>query len=320
MDAAQKLINNLVILSKILEYLSLEEQVKCLEISKSFRHAITTVLWKKHYRELNLYKTPYISIINKKSQDSGEDLVTLQEIQEFKTSLKYDKCNVFLRSLAPHVHKLSVFSEYFIFRHNMGVAFRNIQKFINLRQLNFTQMVVTSDHMELIAAKCRRLRRLEFIECISETWNPLLPGYNLDIATLGQLRYLSDLTLQCQLMENPPTLECNIVHELLSKLRLKRLVMRNLNIVDFGSDTVQHIMHGGCVEVLHVGNISLEFWPHFKHHLKEFHNLSDLFINVVDCNTLLSSPDLELLANHCPKLLKLTLENCDLEVADFGLY
>ncbi|XP_075160926.1 uncharacterized protein LOC142233778 [Haematobia irritans] len=317
-----KLLQNEVILSKIFLYLSLEEQIQCLDICQPFHYAITKKLWKKQYRTLNIYKTPYISVItNTKTEeyeDDYEDHRKLEKCQEYKVSLKYDKCNIFLRNVAKYVHRLGVFSEYCIFRRSMGIAFRNVHMFIHLRQLAFNQMVVTTNILELIVVKCEMLNKLEFIECTCEAWNPLIPGYNLDITTLAKLSRLRELILCCEKHDQLPNMEYDILYEMLSKLRLTHLVLKNINIVDFGADTVQQIKYSACLEVLHMGNISFEFWPHFKHHLRDFCNIRDLTLQVMDCNTKVTTPDLELMAISSPKLCRLYLENCDLHVEEFG--
>lgn len=305
----------------IFQYLKLEDQIKCIYVGRSWRQAVTKLLWKNKFRYLNVYKTPYVSIVTNTRSDRADLLninKKLQKLLDHKTAVKTDLCNTFLEEVAANVRNLRLYSEYISYQQKLGVSFQNVQLFHNLRYLSYNRLVVSNSQLRLLALACYHLQKLEFIECTCEQLAVLVPGENLDIRHLYKLQYLRELVVQCEEMTPQPEIECLTLHEMLSQLRLRSLVLNNFKIVDSGADTVR-IAHGDCVMVLNVGVISLECWPDFKHHLKDFSNLIDLTINVLNCETLINSTVLELVASRCKKLQRLSLENCDFFIEDFGV-
>ncbi|XP_073837825.1 uncharacterized protein [Musca autumnalis] len=321
-DILQNILKNGTLLEKIFDYLCLEDQINCIAVCKSFRSVITRGVWRKKYKELNIYKTPYLSIITNSCRDlpveTDENGRKMEDILEEKTALSYEKCNVFLQQAASSICKLRVYSEYFIFRKSMGVSFRRIQLFANLRHLHYHQMVVTDEHLALVAKHCPKLRKLELIECHCIQWYCIIPGFNLDIGVLAKMSQLKELILQCEPTSPLSDVEYEVVVHILSKLKLKTFILRNIMVVYSDGDTIQ-LDNANLLDVLNMGHISEDSWPNFKHNLKDFHNLQCLCINVLDCNTLVSTADFELLAINCRNLLRLSLENCDLSVENFAI-
>uniref|UniRef100_A0A1I8PKK5 F-box domain-containing protein n=1 Tax=Stomoxys calcitrans TaxID=35570 RepID=A0A1I8PKK5_STOCA len=322
MDVYQKLLRNSRILEKILGYLSLEEQLECLRVCNEFHAVITKVLWRKYCQDLNIYKTPYVSLITDTRQVENvwpaAGAAQLKEMSEPKTCLTFEQCNTFLMQIGAKVRHLGVFSEYANFERKLGVAFRYIQVFQNLRVLSYHRIVVSDNQLALMARHCRKLQKLKFIECTCGALKTLVPGRNFNASHFIKMPQLRELMLQCKLTSPLVEVESHELHEMLSKLKLRSLIMKNFKVVDGGQDTVR-IGNGESLEVFNAGIISLGFWPDFKHHMKDFRNLRKLTINVRNCYTLVNSSVLELLTTSCRKLRNLSLENCDLYIEDFGI-
>ncbi|XP_011295229.1 uncharacterized protein LOC105262298 isoform X2 [Musca domestica] len=320
MDIWKEILANGTVLEKIFGHLCLDDQIKCIGICEAFHRIITNRVWKKKFRELNIYKTPYISVISNvgRTERESEDCEWLQETLTAKMAVRYEQCNIFLQQVARHVAKLRVYSEYFVLRESMGVAFRRIQLFGNLRELQYYQMVVTDDHLIIVAKFCSKLRKLALNECHCSEWHCLIPGYNLNIDILVSMAQLRELAVKCEQRSPLPEMQYNVVAQLLSKMQLKAFILQNIRILYDDGDTLQS-GNGNLLEVLNIGHISMESWPNLKHNIKDFHNLQCLNIRVMDCNTLVTTADFELLAINCRKLVSLSLENCDLHIEDFTL-
>ncbi|XP_073838405.1 uncharacterized protein [Musca autumnalis] len=321
MSSFRELLKNKDIVEHIFQYLHLEEQIKCLNVCKLWRRVIVKSLWMKKFRYLNVFKTPYVTIItNTRSDRSNTEIIDrkLEKLIEYKTALKGDECNIFLEEVAPVVRNLRLYSEYLSYQQKLGVSFQNVQLFCNLRYICYKRLIVSNGQLKLLVSSCMQLQKLEFIECTCRQLSVLIPGINLAIEHLEKLPFLRELVVQCEEDTVQPEIECTTLHRTLSKLRLRTLILKNFKIIDNGADTVR-ITHGDSVMVLNVGIISLDFWPDFKHHLKDFSNLIDLTINVLNCNTVVNSSVLELVALRCKKLQRLSLENCDFFVEDFSV-
>ncbi|XP_073837617.1 uncharacterized protein [Musca autumnalis] len=326
MDACEELLQNSVIVEHIFQYLTLEEQIQCTEISKKLCDVITNSMWKKSYRHLSIHKTPFVCIINNsprpgRADDDVEETneERLEKLLQIKSPLPYDKSKGFLAKVATYVEHLNLYSEYLTFRKNLGVAFSNVEIYTNLRSLSFNNLVVTDEQLELLAVRCVNLCKLEFIECQCDELESLVPGYNLDIKILAKMYQLRELVILCDLMtpSGQPELEGDVLHEMINNLNLSCLILRNIKIVNKCGGLVP--LNNGCrVRTLNVGNISHEYWPDFKHQLKRYRNLVDLRINILDNNILLSSVVFQILSFSCEKLEKLCLEYCHLHVDDFS--
>lgn len=323
MDSRKKLLQNSVIVERILQYLTLGEQIQCSALCKNFHEIITKRLWVKQYRHLSIHKSPNIAIIcNSPKPDEVSDKIVeakeeeLQNLLEFKIPLSYDKLKDFLKKIATYVEHLNLCSEYFTFQKNLGVAFCNVHMFTNLCSLTFNNIVVTNDQLALLATNCRNLSKLKFIECQCDELESLVPGYNLDIRQLSQMVQLRELVVQS---DTPPSgrpeLEEDVLHEMINKLNLSTLILRNIRIVSKCSGLVP-LNNGCCMAHLNVGNISHEYWPNFKHQLGGYGNLVSLTINTVDTNIRLNSVVFQVLSFNCYKLQKLVLEHCHLHVDD----
>uniref|UniRef100_A0A1I8P142 F-box domain-containing protein n=1 Tax=Stomoxys calcitrans TaxID=35570 RepID=A0A1I8P142_STOCA len=320
MDSCQRLIQNHDILANIFQYLSLEAQVDCAAICESFEAAISQRLWSRQHCHLAIHKTPYITIVTNSQREHekcpGEG--RMLRVCEYKSSLPYHKSKRFRAQVAPYVRNLALHSEYYSFDKNLGVAFQNIENFQQLRHLSFHQAVVTDQQLQSIGQHCVHIQKLELIECTCDELESLIPGYNLDISSLTSFRQLQHLVVQSEALESLPQMGCDVLHEMISNLPLSAVILENIKIFDNGDDVVANV-NGAHVEILNVGNISQEYWPNFRHHLRDFRNLKDLTINVLNCNTLVDSWVFETLASHCCQLQKLSLENCDLCIEDFGV-
>ncbi|XP_075160928.1 uncharacterized protein LOC142233781 isoform X2 [Haematobia irritans] len=317
MTVYKKLIENVNILEYIFQFLTLEEQIECADLCESFNVAITKRIWSRMYKNLNIHKTPNFIIITAGQEIEINQRNGLQQMREIKTALPYDKGKIFLRQIAPYVHNLGEFSEFHNFCKNVGVAFRHEYMFENLYRLSCYKMVITDEQLQLIGQYCLQLQTLELIECTCAELESLIPGYNLDIRTLIVMPKLYNLLVESEETLNMPKMDCDVLHEMLMLLQLKSLVFKNIIVVDQGHDIVDLAL-ADTVEILNVGHISKEYWANFKYHLKDFRNLQDLTINTLDCYTLVNNEVFKDLASCCGLLQKLSLENCDLSVDNFG--
>ncbi|XP_075163733.1 uncharacterized protein LOC142236376 [Haematobia irritans] len=323
MDVFEEVVQSTKILENICKYLTLDDQIECLDINETFQYTIAKMLWKRKYHDLNIYKTPYINMVtNGKVETDMEAFLDnsrmLQRTSEPKDALTFQKCNVFLMNIARRVRNLSVTSEYINFHRKLGVVFKYIHLFENICVLTYQRIMVTDEHLEIMARYCLKLQKLQFIECIGQELGTLKPGRNFDIQHLTQMPQLRDLMIQCKLRSPLVEIDTDVLQEMFTHLKLRSLIMRNFKIIDRDADTIP-LVNGDYMRVLNCGIISLGYWPTFKNHMKDFRDLRELTINVKNCYTLVNSSVLELVATYCSRLKRLSLENCDLYIEDFCL-
>lgn len=313
------ILNSDYILENILKYLDLKEHMKLLSINKRFGYILKTFLWPKFYNNIILYKTPYVNIIStNRDNDIKLELKEseLREMQKTKVALNHNNCTVFLIKNAKNVIKLEVHSEYYFHQQEVGVSFRNIQVFKNLKELIYYRLILNDEQMLLLSKNCKRLRKLHLIECYNEYLKPLVPGEHLNLENIYTIKHLEELKLQSELSAES-VMKSYHLQEIFVNMKLKILILENFAINDNDADTKETI--NPSLEILNMGLISKSFWPSFMHYLNHFENLKELFINVSDCNTTLNVQIIDILASKCKQLEKLSLKSCDLYLEDFGV-
>lgn len=313
------ILNSDYILENILKYLDLKEHMKLLSINKRFGYILKTFLWPKFYNNIILYKTPYVNIIStNRDNDIKLELKEseLREMQKTKVALNHNNCTVFLIKNAKNVIKLEVHSEYYFHQQEVGVSFRNIQVFKNLKELIYYRLILNDEQMLLLSKNCKRLRKLHLIECYNEYLKPLVPGEHLNLENIYTIKHLEELKLQSELSAES-VMKSYHLQEIFVNMKLKILILENFAINDNDADTKETI--NPSLEILNMGLISKSFWTSFMHYLNHFENLKELFINVSDCNTTLNVQIIDILASKCKKLEKLSLKSCDLYLEDFGV-
>ncbi|XP_013117296.2 uncharacterized protein LOC106094613 [Stomoxys calcitrans] len=336
MVSGVKIFQDNYIIKKILECLSLSEQLRLLDVSESFRYVIVNLIWLVKYRTLHLHQTLYETLIDEPAMPlapgdavdmAKHDYLGLNRIKQSKVALKVQLCKRFLRSHAPNVKILKVYSEYYDFKGFQGVTLNSIDIFKNILHLSYHKLVVTNEQLALLSQHCRQLRRVEFIECFCEELATLIPGDNLKIENLVNMPRLEALIIQADPSLTAPRneMECNILWQLLNELQLKCLQLRNITIVDSqwtegnGAGDFQDI-DSSCLQCLDVGYISDEFWHTFTGFLKKLPELRELFIKVANCNTAIKLATVEILSATCQHLQRLSIENCDLHVENFCVF
>ncbi|KAI8116978.1 hypothetical protein CVS40_11050 [Lucilia cuprina] len=298
--------------------LNLKEQVKLVDIAKRFGYVLSTFLWPKTCSKIILYKTPYVNIIANISNigKEQEKETEMEEIKKSKVALNHKECNNFLFLNAKNVKALKVNSEFFYHQRELGISFKNIQIFNNLRELTYYRLILDDEQMRVLSRKCKKIKKLHLIECYNEYLTPLVPGEHLNLEYIYEMKKLEELVLYAE-PDAEAVIKSYHLQDMFVNLKLKKLILKNFIIDDNDADTLETICD--TLEVLNMGMISMCYWPSFMHYLNHFENLRELCINVSDYNTTLNVQTVDILAHKCKKLQKLSLEKCDLSVEDFGV-
>ncbi|XP_073837090.1 uncharacterized protein isoform X2 [Musca autumnalis] len=325
------ILSNYCILKNISEYLSVKDQLTLLDVCKSFRYVIIELIWKVKFRHLHIYETPYVSIVVKRARISAydalagqdkDDTMGLRRISEEKIYLKTKQCKKFFLANSKNVQFLTICLEYCDFVARLS-ALDTFQAHIceHLLHLCFDKMVVTNTYVALLGKHCRKLKRIEFLECVCADLKPLLPGDNLYIEGLAQIIQLEALVILTEITNEGGKyeMESQFLLELLNKLNLKCLQLENLKIIgEVGKKKTPRIdRHLDDLKILDIGCISEQFWPTFKKILQCATNLEELSIKVANCNTVIDLEIMEILKSPSLNLKRLAIENCDLQIKNF---
>ncbi|XP_011295227.1 uncharacterized protein LOC105262298 isoform X1 [Musca domestica] len=325
----KKILSNFNILKNIFEYLCVNDQFMILHVCEPFRYVIVELIWKVKLRSVHIYQTPYVGVLVENCRIAAYDALAgpsheavrgLEAIKKRKVVLKTQYCRQLFKINSKNVRILKICSEYCDF----GASFNNSDFFPvhfceNLVHLCYHKIIVGGNQLQLLAKHCRKLQRIELLECVCEDLKPLRPGYNLCLELLAQILRLEALVVQSDPSngDGENDLPCHFLLELLQKLNLKCLQLRNLKIIGNANKNKKKGLHLKDLKILDVGCISDEFWPLFKILLKKTSSLDELSINVSNCNTKFSVEIMNILTNTSPGLKRLCIENCDLQIENF---
>ncbi|KAM7356965.1 uncharacterized protein ACRADG_002518 isoform 1-T1 [Cochliomyia hominivorax] len=313
------ILNSDYIMENILKHLELNDQLELMKISKRFEYILATFLWPKMYKNLTIYKTPYVNIVSNHQyqiKDRDGEETEMDMIQKTKVALKHEHSNTFLMLNCKNVRKLNVRSEYYFHQQEVGISFQNIHKFQNITELTYYRLILNDEQMHLLAQNCRRLKKLHLLECYNEYYKPLVPGEHLNLRNIYDIKHLEELKLQ-SVKSVDAIIKSYHLQKIFINLKLRKFILENFTINDNDADTVNIINRN--LEVLNMGIISNRFWPCFMHYLNYFEKLKELFIEVSDCNTTLNVQIVDILASKCQHLEKLSLKSCDLYVENFSV-
>ncbi|XP_073837089.1 uncharacterized protein isoform X1 [Musca autumnalis] len=328
---SHKILSDYYILKNISEYLSVKDQLTLLDVCESFRYVIVELIWKVKFRHLHIYETPYVSIVVERAHitaydalagQNKDDAMGLRRISKEKIDLKTPQCKKFFLANSRNVQFLKICSEYcdFVARFSTLDVFQaHICE--NLLHLCYHKMVVSNIHLALLGKHCRKLKRIEFLECVCADLKPLLPGDNLYIEGLAQIIHLEALVIQTEIANEGGNyeMESQFLLELLKTLNLKCLQLENLKIIGEAGKKKNwcKVLHLDDLKILDIGCISEQFWPTFKKILQRATNLEELLIKVANCNTVIDLEMMEILKGSSLNLKRLAIENCDLQIKNF---
>ncbi|KAM7356968.1 uncharacterized protein ACRADG_002518 isoform 4-T4 [Cochliomyia hominivorax] len=307
------------ILENIFKNLELNEQLKCAKITLRFEFIITKIVWPKMYTDLNVYKNRYKTILSQKSINNiNEREFMLNNIKEHKIILTEEENYEFFNLNAKNLKALKVISEYYIPVMDIfnKVIYKNLQC-ENLNELILYRLIINQQHVKSLAKSCQNLKKLELIKCFSDKLNPLIPGENFNLVYLYNLKYLMEFSVKNS-KNKINIIKTSTLLEILKNMNLTKLILENFIIFNNTTESTLSIS-GNNIEVLNIGLIDQSFYRYFVTYLKCFKNLQELYIYVSDCNTIFCDGVMNILRHYCRHLQKLSLQNCDLQVQDFGL-
>lgn len=303
---SKHIFNNKKIVLYILKNLNLKDQLKMAKISKRFEYILIYILWPQTQSTIIMHKIPDAMIFSENVKD---------QVKAKKIALNDQESREFLLLNKDNIESLNFASKYEYYVKNKSILFENIQIFQNLIQLRYKNIIVKEKQLKILAKECKKLVKLELIECYNENCDPLMPGTNFKLENLYEIIQLEDLIIET-VKNKYLKIKSYYVQEILTNLNLKKLILKNFYIEESELDLVKTV--NKSLEILDIGIIGEKFWLKFLYILKHLSNIKELYIKVNDCNLCINDYVLDIMLKFT-QLEKLSLENCDLYIKDFSV-
>ncbi|XP_073840132.1 uncharacterized protein [Musca autumnalis] len=297
------ILNNSLILENIFRYLKLKDHLNLIHVCQEFRETVVQFLWRSRCKHLKLIQRIEHYFVNL----SDTEMCCMKErgIREF---LKLNRYNV---------HRLELRSC------TSSFIFRIIEDFENLTYLDMLQCRISNNTLEMMARNCRTLRTLILDRCNCTHCNEdLVLGQELKIETLARMPSLQELSVYTRytLKVDYKAIKKISEHLKLTKLSLRSSIVyeesenrKDMSTKNASLNNLQHLDIGRFSN----GNAWLLF---VQLHLPLLGNLQSLsiFIDLANC-VLITDGILKTIQEACPKLQKLSFEQCKFRTNRFIL-
>lgn len=274
---------NLDVLEYIFQFLDIGNQLKLANVSEHLQYVFKTFIWKENYKKITIRKY-------------GEAVSLTNNLEKSNIDLNLNEFEYFLNIYGHDILELN---------ENHGCAFIT-HKLENLTAINYNHLMITTEHLELLAKNCLKLEKLSIYGCCNKNRDILQIGKDVKVETLLKMKMLKQFTLVCRY-----EFEQGIFQDLLTKLKhfnLKDVIVTEQEKEDVFEISDYSMEDKSSIEDLDIfASFNSSISPrYFYSFIKSFENLINLKLSIIDVVT---SDMILAISKVCTKLKYLLFKN-----------
>uniref|UniRef100_A0A1I8P3M3 F-box domain-containing protein n=1 Tax=Stomoxys calcitrans TaxID=35570 RepID=A0A1I8P3M3_STOCA len=222
-----------------MQYLNYDDHLSISRVCKKFENIIINYIWKWKYRQVEVIKKPWISMIanhqNTNMTTTVNQEATINRLGENWQFMRTEEFDEFLQLNTANIENLQFWCKFgFSEEHNyLGVELS--KELPKLTSLSFYGVILANYELKIIAQNCPLLNALVLEDCVNARKQILVLGHDVNVQTIASMKRLKSFTLKnnCIYKADMHVYNYRHIRDILKKLLIEKL---HLNVAIYSDE------------------------------------------------------------------------------------